>query len=184
MKFSILFLIIGAAIATSSCASQSRNLAAEREKEVEIEIGRQIENLRRAWANLDATAVASFFSERSRDTYNGERLSYTELLDWAAAGYTDISGTDIGPFEDFRIDVLSADAAVASWHNTVNETWTAGADPVQYRAFMTQVWVREGNDWRILHNHESTLDFGNPDQVTHVRDQDLPESGGRLDTSQ
>lgn len=159
MKYPTLCLIIAACIAASSCTSDSQNLTSEKEDEIRVEITKQVDNLRGAWANLDAPAVVSFFSERSRDTYNGERFSYAEQVDWAAVGYTNISGTDIGPFEDFRVDVLSEHAAVASWHNSVIETSTASSDNSKYIAFMTQVWVREGNDWRILHNHESTIDF-------------------------
>ena len=157
MKFPTLCLFVGAAIAASSCTGNSRNLTMEREKEVEIEITKQIDDLRKAWEDLDASAVVSFYSERTRDTYNGERVSYSGLADWATAGYTDITGTDIGAFEDFRVDVLSEDAAVASWHNSVSETYSADPDSERYRAYMTQVWVREGNDWRTLHNHESTI---------------------------
>jgi hypothetical protein len=67
-----------------------------------------------------------------------------------------LASTAIGPFEDFRIDVLGPDAAVVSWHDSVTETYRAGARRSDYVALMTQVWVREGSEWRILHNHEST----------------------------
>lgn len=159
MKYLTPSLIIAACIAASGCTSDSQNLTSEKENEIRVEITKQIDDLRGAWANLDAPAVVSFYSERSIDTYNGERGPYAEMVDWAAVGYTDITGTDIGPFEDFRVDVLSEHAAVASWHNSVIETSTASPDSSKYKAFMTQVWIREGNDWRILHNHESTIGF-------------------------
>jgi hypothetical protein len=63
---------------------------------------------------------------------------------------------EIGEFEDLRIDVLAADAAVASWHNRVTEIAVENQKVTEYVALMTQVWVREGEDWRLLHNHEST----------------------------
>ena len=159
MKYPTPFLIIAACIAASSCTSDSQNLTSERENEIRREITKQVDDLRGAWASLDAPGVVSFFSERSRDTYNGDRGSYAEQVEWAAGGYTNITGTDIGPFEDFRVDVLSEHAAVASWHNSVIETSTDSPESSQYIAFMTQVWIREGNDWRILHNHESTIEF-------------------------
>lgn len=163
MKLPTLCLMIGTCIATSSCTGDSQNLAIERQQEIEAEISQQIDRLRKAWGSLDASAVVSFYSENSRDTYNGERFSYTGLVDWASAGYTDVTDTDIGKFEGYRIDVLSANAAVASWHNSVSETHTVETGNAKYIAFMTQVWVREGHGWRILHNHESTVAIGNSD---------------------
>lgn len=163
MKYPALCLIIGACISACGRGSDSGQLTVEIQKEVEAEIERQIDSLRAAWAGLDAPAVVSFYSKRSRDTYNGERLSYTGLVDWAADGYSGIASTDIGELVDYRIDVLAPDAAVVSWHNSVSEAPTDQHGVARYIAFMTQVWVREGSEWRLLHNHESTLELNKQD---------------------
>ena len=57
MKYPTLCLIIAACIAASSCTSDSQNLTSEKEDEIRVEITKQVDNLRGAWANLDAPAV-------------------------------------------------------------------------------------------------------------------------------
>ena len=159
MNFRTLCLIAMTCLTACSNIDDPGQLTVEKKTEIETEIARRIDDLRKAWANLDAPAVASFFSEHSRDTYNGERGTYADLMDWATVGYAGISNTEIGEFEDYRVDVLAPNAAVVSWQNLVGETSAEQEKVTRYVAFMTQVWIREGSEWRLLHNHESTLDL-------------------------
>ena len=163
MKFQTLCLIATACLAACNNVSNSGQISVKERKEIETEIASRINDLRTAWANLDAPAVAAFFSEHGRDTYNGDRVSFTGLMDWAAAGYAGITSTDIGDFQDYRVDVLAPNAVVVSWQNLVAETPTEQDTATRYIAFMTQVWIREGSEWRLLHNHESTLDLDTSD---------------------
>jgi ketosteroid isomerase-like protein len=159
MIFRTLCLIAMTCLTACSNIDNPEQLTVEQQRDIETEIARQIDDLRKAWANMDAPAIASFYSERSRDTFNGERFTYADLMDWATVGYTGITSTDIGEFEDYRVDVLGPDAAVVSWQNQVGETPAEQEEVTRYVAFMTQVWIREGSEWRLLHNHESTLDL-------------------------
>jgi hypothetical protein len=163
MKFRTLCLIAAACLAACNNSGNSGQLSVEERNAIQAEITSRIDDLRTAWANLDAPAVAAFLSEHGRDTYNGERGAYTDQMDWAAGGYTGITSTDIGEFQNYRVDVLAPNAAVASWQNLVTETSTEQNSPTRYIAFMTQVWIREGSEWLLLHNHESTLDLDTSD---------------------
>ena len=140
----------------SGCENGAHSMTAEQRKEVEMQVSQQIDLIRNAWENLDADALVSFYSEHSRDTYDGERLSIAGLRKWAVTGYEDIASTRIGNLEDLRIDVLSRYSAVVSWHNRVTEVSVEEYEISEYIALMTQVRVREGGEWRILHNHAST----------------------------
>jgi len=163
MKFQALCLIATACLAGCNNFGNSGQVSVKEQKEIETEIASRIDDLRTAWADLDAPAVAAFYSEHARDTYNGDRGSYKGLMDWAAGGYTGITSTDIGEFQDYRVDVLAPNAVVASWQNLVAETRAEQDTATRYIAFMTQVWIREGSEWRLLHNHESTLDLDTSD---------------------
>jgi len=116
----------------------------------------QLESLRTAWSNLDARAVVELYADKGLDTYDGVRSSKEEMIDWAKTGYEDLLGTEIDPFESLRIDVLSRDAAVVSWVNWFTEIDEDGQRLPEKIALMTQVWIREGGEWLILHSHEST----------------------------
>ena len=163
MKLQSLCLIAAVCLAACNNFGNSGQMSVREQKEIETEIASRIDDLRTAWADLDAPAVAAFLSEHGRDTYNGERVSFEGQMDWAAGGYAGISSTDIGEFQDYRVDVLAPNAVVASWHNLVAETPTGQDTATRYIAFMTQVWNREGSEWRLLHNHESTLDLDTSD---------------------
>ena len=43
-----------------------------------------------------------------------------------------------------------------SWVNWFTEIDEDGQRLPEKIALMTQVWIREGGEWLILHNHEST----------------------------
>ena len=103
MKFQTLCLIAAACLAACNNVGNSGQISAKERKEIETEIASRIDDLRTAWANLDAPAVAAFFSEHGRDTYNGDRGSFTELMDWAATGYAGITSTDIAGFRCIRL---------------------------------------------------------------------------------
>lgn len=163
MKYQLLGLLTAAFLAACSNVGNPEQMSVEEQNAIKTEIAKKIDGLRTAWAELDAPAVASFFSERSLDTYNGSRGSYADQMEWAAVGYTGIDSTDIGEFQDYRVDILSPNAVVASWQNRVDETATGQDTVTRYIAFMTQVWIREGGEWRLLHNHESTLGLDTSD---------------------
>jgi len=147
--FALLFLICAAI----GCSRESTPISEVEKRSIEAEVQTALDSLVAAWSSLDAGAVNRHYSDASIDTYNGER---SEPSDWADGDYADLSKTEIEPFEDLRFDVLARDAVVVSWVNTFVETDAAGQRQPEMLALMTQVWVREGDGWKILHSHEST----------------------------
>jgi hypothetical protein len=79
--FAILAVTLGA-VATGCDAAPT--IGAQREI-VEDQVSSRVSALRDAWARLDAPAVVSFYSDRSLDTYNGDRSAIDALREWAAA---------------------------------------------------------------------------------------------------
>jgi ketosteroid isomerase-like protein len=154
LRMACAVLVVGVGI--TACEPNSPAVTVDQRKMIEHQISEQVGLMREAWAGMDAHAVVSFYAEQSRDTFNGDRSTIDAIRSWANEGYSDLAKVEIGVFEDLRIDVLSADAAVASWHNRVTEIAKGDPKATEYVALMTQVWVREGEDWRLLHNHEST----------------------------
>ena len=153
MKRSNIIALLVLFFAAIGCSREDAPLSEAERRSIEAEVQTALDSLLAAWSSLDARAVNRHFSAASIDTYNGER---SEPGDWADANYDWLSKTEIRPFEDLRFDVLSRDAVVASWVNTFVETDAAGQRQPEMLALMTQVWVRERDGWKILHNHEST----------------------------
>jgi ketosteroid isomerase-like protein len=156
MKTRLAFAVLVASVGITACEPNAPSVTVDQRKMIENQISAQVGQMREAWASMDAHAVVSFYSEQSRDTFNGDRSTIDAIRTWANEGYDYLVNVEIGEFEDLRIDVLAADAAVASWHNRVTEIAVENQKVTEYVALMTQVWVREGEDWRLLHNHEST----------------------------
>ncbi|MBW2494880.1 MAG: nuclear transport factor 2 family protein [Deltaproteobacteria bacterium] len=129
---------------------------------------KRLESLKTAWLNLDAKAVSAHYADTSIDTYNGERASGAQPDTWSEPDYQYLAKTEIGAFQNLRIDVLARNAAVASWENRFTETYATGERQPEMLALMTQVWIRENGQWFILHNHESTR--AAPDSAGSVDD--------------
>jgi ketosteroid isomerase-like protein len=149
-------LVVAILISMHGCDSTEGAIADQNRLAVEAELKERLESLKTAWLNLDAKAVVAHYADTGIDTYNGDRASAKQLYAWAETGYQDLAKTEIGPFQNLRIDVLARDAAVTSWENRFTETNAAGVRQPETLALMTQVWIRESGQWLILHNHEST----------------------------
>ncbi len=99
------------------------------------------------WAHTEDVSVLGAFG--------GRNLGWSEVgprLDFAASQYRD------GRYDD--LDVLASgtggDMAYIVWLETISAT-SAGGEVVTRRRRVTHVLRRQGDDWRIVHQHGDPL---------------------------
>ena len=153
----LLFFAVGYGVAasTSNAAEPSTN------EEIARAVIAREKAAAEAWQRKDKNFFANYMADDS--TYFGPMNPYLE---------TDPKQNFLPRFEQYaeRFKVLDwqmynprvqvyGDTAILTYN--VNSTLDLGGRPLQYTGKVSQVYLRQGSTWRVVHGHES-LNPGTP----------------------
>jgi uncharacterized protein (TIGR02246 family) len=119
-----------------------------------------------AMCRLDADAVMELFddSDDMQYTEHGVIFSYGELSDFARRSYEATAALDVR-WEERQVFCLAPDAA--SMAGIIGYTATPRSGEVSTgRVAFTGVFVKRGDEWKLIHGQESALSTHEMEQHT------------------
>lgn len=158
MKTCFLSVFVLLMLATAGCTSDPVPLSDEESQQISQQISVMHDSLKSAWERGDALDLKRYQLAAGVITYDQTRFSGEAFHNWADGKGTNAAKQKVSAFKNLRIDVLSRESAVSSWDFTFAFLDSLGSPGKEKVALMTHVWVKDVDDWRILHVHESTYD--------------------------
>src|ERR1043166_847761 len=151
-----LLILAVLSILTSGCASHPRARLAAEYPEEQTRVQRRLQEIFDAVEKKDFPRLESYhfygpkFTKFSPETAG--RLEAAAARKGEREGVAGINGLSMRA-EDLKIDVFG-DAAIATF--LFRYSFKGAADTIQKQALATLVFVNEGGEWKITHEHFST----------------------------
>jgi ketosteroid isomerase-like protein len=121
---------------------------------------RRRESIAGSYVNGDTSPLREIITGQSPATFFGPKGGFNAGAKEVAANY-DESAKSFGPGGNNRFEILhmAADGGLAYWVGFQRATsrMRGMSEPVQFDLRITEIFRREGSEWKLIHRHADPL---------------------------